>query len=907
LALNRGTRLGSYEITALLGVGGMGEVYRARDTRLNRDVALKLLPATAAADAERRERFEREAQTIAALNHPNIVTIHSVEQADGDFFLTMELVEGRSLAHVIPKTGLPLDQLLKIAIPVADAMAAAHQKGITHRDLKPANVMLGEGEQAGRVKVLDFGLAKLAEAPAATATGVTALATAPITGEGRILGTVAYMSPEQAEGKLIDARSDLFSLGVILYEMATGQRPFTGDTSISIISSIVKDTPKSVTELNPALPRDLGRIVRRALTKDVDRRYQTAKDVRNDLEELKASLDSGEVLATSGATLGRTTDRTRATQNRGTRNVVAAVVATAVVAVTGMYVFSSRRALPAMFPPATALQGLKITALTASGTAARPAISPDGKYVAYVQRSQLTAPDGPVVSASSIWIRQTATQSNVQIVAPEPRVGVGGLTVTPDGNYIDYVRIRSVGAGNGELWRVSFLGGAPKKLVEDVFTPIGWSPDGRHMAFVRDDLGRGAVELMVADADGGDAHVLATRHNLAQFDSLLHLARPSVRPAWSLDGRVIAVPGSILTPDIQEQIVFVDSTTGAEHAVPVQGIVYGLDWLDADSLVLDQETEITGPSQLWRLAYPGGAVTRLTNDLGSYVDISVTAARDTLVTTKTDRHVSIWVTDGSRADAKEILHGIQSSGTSDDVVWAPDRLFFTSTIGGHRSISSINPDGGTPQEVVSQGMWPGVTSDGRTLTFNSTDPSRPGVWKMTDGGRPVQVRKGPTGWPRVTRDDRSVVFTALTSGDPQSLWMVAIDGGTPIQLANRFAATPALSPDGKAVAFQSEDEQGRIATAVCNLPSCASLRFVPLNVNGQRIGWTPDSTGFILPAGAPQNLWAEPLDMKPPRQITHFTDDAQIADASWSRDGKRLAVSRTTSMNDIVLIKGLKP
>jgi serine/threonine protein kinase len=904
VSLSPGVRLGSYEILSLLGAGGMGEVYKARDTKLNRDVAIKVLLTAVAMDPERRERFEREAQAIAALNHPNIVTIHSIEQIDGQSIITMELVEGHSLGESIPKGGMPLDRLLKIAIPVADAVAAAHQKGITHRDLKPANIMLGRGEHDGRVKVLDFGLAKLTDALPGSADG-TRLTTAPITGEGRILGTVAYMSPEQAEGRATDARSDLFSLGIILYELATGQRPFTGDTSISIISSIVKDTPKSVTELNAALPRELGRIVRRALIKDPERRYQTAKDLRNDLEELKASLDSGEVLTP----LGLTTDRTRATQNRGTRNVVAAIVSTAVVAVTGMYVFSSRRVPPATFPPATTLQGLQIRALTASGIAARPAISPDGKYVAYVQRSQLTAPDGPVVSASSIWIRQTATQSNVQIVAPEPRVGVGGLTVTPDGNYVDYVRIPSAGAGagNGELWRVSFLGGAPKKLVEEVFTPIGWSPDGRHMAFVRDDLGRGAFELIVADADGGNAHVLATRRNLAQFDSLLHLARPSVRPAWSLDARVIAVPGSILTPDIQEQIVFVDSTTGAEHAVPVQGTVYGLDWLDADSLVLDQETEITGPSQLWRLAYPGGAVTRLTNDLGSYVDVSVTAARDTLVTTKTDRRVSIWVTDGSRADAKEILHGIQSSGTSDDVVWALDRLFFTSTIGGHRSISSINPDGGTPQEVVSQGMWPGVTSDGRTLIFNSTDPSRPGVWKMTDGGRPVQVRKGPTGWPRVTRDDRSVIFTALTSGDPQSLWMVAIAGGTPIQLANRFAAMPALSPDGKAVAFQSEDEQGRIVTAVCNLPDCASLRFVPLNGNGQRIGWTPDSGGFILPAGTPQNLWAEPLDRKPPRQITHFIDDAQIADASWSRDGNRLAVSRTTSMNDIVLIKGLKP
>ena len=221
-----GRKLGPYEVLAKLGEGGMGEVYRARDPRLNRDIALKILPAGATVDVERRERFQREAQAIAALNDPGIVTIYSVEDDDGTAFLTMELVEGRPLSELLARGALPLAQLLKIGIDVADAIAAAHQKGITHRDLKPANIMLGDGDHAGRVKVLDFGLAKLAEGSSAGAQ--TDLPTALLTGEGRILGTVAYMSPEQAEGKTIDARSDLFSLGVVLYEMATGRRPFTG-------------------------------------------------------------------------------------------------------------------------------------------------------------------------------------------------------------------------------------------------------------------------------------------------------------------------------------------------------------------------------------------------------------------------------------------------------------------------------------------------------------------------------------------------------------------------------------------------------------------------------------------------------------------------------------------------------
>ena len=417
----------------------MGEVYKARDPRLNRLVALKLLPVAAAGDAERRERFEREAQAVAALNHPGIVTIHSVEEADGQFFLTMELVEGRSLADSIPPAGLPLDRLMKIAIPVADAMAAAHQKGITHRDLKPANIMLGAGEHEGRVKVLDFGLAKLADAPAPAMGGTTlptALPTTPITGEGRILGTVAYMSPEQAEGKPIDARSDLFSLGVILYEMATGRRPFTGDTNISVISSIVKDTPKSVTELNPALPRDLGRIIRRALSKDLERRYQTAKDLRNDLEELKASLDSGELQVakmTSGSLpVGAVA---AAPRNRGL-TIGIAIVILSLAGATG-YLLTTRPGQPGASATAPSVQDLQITQLTTSGLAARPALSPDGKYVAYIQ---LPRPGGLRVPGGSVWIRQVETSSNVQIVPPDPTVLVFGLTITPDGNYVDFLR-----------------------------------------------------------------------------------------------------------------------------------------------------------------------------------------------------------------------------------------------------------------------------------------------------------------------------------------------------------------------------------------------------------------------------------------------------------------------------------
>ena len=289
-----GRTISHYRILDKLGAGGMGEVFLAEDITLDRRVAMKVLPEKLAADRTRVDRFEREAKTIAALNHPNIVTIHSVEHAEGLHFLTMELVEGESLDRLIPQSGFELPEFFDIAVPLAEALAAAHAKGITHRDLKPSNVMLSEER---RVKVLDFGLAKLLErSPEA---GAEQAPTRTVTAEGRIVGTVPYMSPEQIEGKSLDQRTDIFSLGILLYEMATGIRPFHGESSAGLISSILKDQPATVTELRTDVPRHLGRIIGLCLEKDPSRRYQSALDVRNELETLRREMESGDTLASS--------------------------------------------------------------------------------------------------------------------------------------------------------------------------------------------------------------------------------------------------------------------------------------------------------------------------------------------------------------------------------------------------------------------------------------------------------------------------------------------------------------------------------------------------------------------------------------------------------------------------------
>jgi TolB-like protein/tetratricopeptide (TPR) repeat protein len=296
LPFENGQTLGHYRILRPLGTGGMGEVYEAEDTKLGRRVALKVLPEETSRDPQRRERFEREAKAIAALNHPGIVTIYSVEQAGGVDFITMELLEGQTLRRTLPRTGLPFDRFLEYAVPLAEAMAAAHRQGITHRDLKPENIVIGRD---GKLKVVDFGLAKRDEIFASADSGSRA-PTRALTEEGRIVGTVAYMSPEQAEGKPVDPRSDVFTLGIICYEMCTGERPFRGETTVSVLSSILKDTPPAVTQINTTLPRDVSRIVNRCLMKDPSRRFQSAVGLATELTELKRESDSGELAVASG-------------------------------------------------------------------------------------------------------------------------------------------------------------------------------------------------------------------------------------------------------------------------------------------------------------------------------------------------------------------------------------------------------------------------------------------------------------------------------------------------------------------------------------------------------------------------------------------------------------------------------
>jgi Tol biopolymer transport system component len=887
MRIERSARLGAYEIVDVVGVGGMGEVYSARDLKLHRSLAIKVLPDMAAGDPERRDRFEREAQAIAALNHPNIVTIYSIEEGkspsarDGRCtFLTMELVIGRPLSECIPASGMPLGRLLTIALAVVEGVAAAHQKGVTHRDLKPANIMLGEGEHAGRIKILDFGLAKLTGGVLST-DGATALPTAALTGQGVVLGTVAYMSPEQAEGKSIDARSDLFSIGVILYEMATGRRPFSGDTPISIISSIVKDTPKPLTDINTTLPRELERVVRRALAKDPERRYQTAKDLRNDLEDLKASLDSG-ALAMDAASAARAGAR----RSPGRWTAAALALSAGLLGLASYVALRPRPASVAGRPP------VQMVSLTSTGTARSPAISPDGQYVAYVEASG---------SDQSVWLQQIAGSSRLRIVAPTPGMAVLGLTITPDSRFVDVVR--RVGENPPQLWRVPFFGGEPRVIVDGTWSAPGWSPDGRQMAYLSQ------TGLVVAGADGSHPREIAGRTTPRRFLSLSYVMRHDLRPVWLADGKSIAVLGNDDTRGYTAlQIFTVDVATGAmsqidlpesREMMPGLGMARGP---DGRSLLLTYITD-GGPPQIVRVG-PNGALTPMTSDVSQYAGLD--SAGDVAVTSDRALKSSLWITDGAGGSPRQLEHDVASEVGRGGVAWSGDRLIYPASLPGGSGLWSKDT-GATPAQLIVPGATtPTTSADGRTLIF-MRGVGKLSLWRSGPEGRNAAEIPGATGYsPQLTPDGSTLFYVSGQTGRQQAFVVDVKSGGTPRQFSPVFVTSwgVQVSPDGRLVALlQGVGAGGREIDIV---PTEGGEPVRRLAISGFRIQWTADGRGLsYIDPGTLSNIWVQPTAGGLPRQLTSFPD-RRISSYAWSPDGKSIAIARTLETSDIVLLKGLQ-
>ncbi len=880
-----GSLVNHYRIVRKLGAGGMGEVYEAEDTRLNRRVALKVLPRQLAADPERRERFEREARAVAALNHPNIVTIHSVEESDAGPILAMELIDGQSLDALIPRGGMAVPTLLATGTAIASAVAAAQQRGITHRDLKPANVMV---TRSGQVKVLDFGLARLHdESLRAQGDAATRLATSGLTGEGRIVGTVAYMSPEQAEGRPVDSRSDIFSMGVLLHEMATGTRPFAGDTPVSIISSIIKDTPTSVTNLRVDLPAELARIIKRCLAKEPDRRYQSALDLRNDLEELASDLQSGASVA-SGV---RPAARGPSTAGRRGRLLVGSValVAMAVTTWIGFRAWSAaERELPSV-----SLANMRVARLTSTGSATQAAISPDGKYVVHVGR------DG---TRQSLWIRQANTTSNVQIVPPA-EVRYDGITMSPDSTHVFYSAYEGAQSVSS-LYVVPALGGTPRRILEDIDSPVTFSPDGSEFAFVRGMIDPPGSHLLIANADGSNVRTLATTGGDGRF--LLE------RPSWSPDGRHIAVGYVTIGAGGYRGIYVVDTTSGEVDPVgePTWVELTEVAWVkDGSAIVTSAAAQGTTNLQLWRVDFPSGRATRITNDLMNYAGVNLSADSTALVTVQTETTANIWVMSvDDPSAAHQITRGTTRSDGLPGLAWTPDgRIVFGSQASGNPDIWIMNADGSEAQQLTADEAVDAqlvLCGEGRFIVFTSLRGGQPEVWRVNaDGSGPVRLSAdGQLAFLPACAPAGDTLFYSSQSDDGQfSWWRVPLEGGEATVLATLQSTTDAISPDGRWIAGPWLDRATRnqvIGVFEPGQPEPAHI--VP--VFPRPMEWTPDGRWltYIDIRDNAVGLWRYPLPDGPAEPIVTFPS-LMLYQFAWSPDGMKLALARGTTSHDVVL------
>jgi Tol biopolymer transport system component/predicted Ser/Thr protein kinase len=871
-----GRTLGHHRIIGEIGKGGMGVVYLAEDTRLGRKVALKVLPPDMASDPARQARFEREARAVAALNHPNIVTIHSVEQAEGVHFLTMELVDGRRLTEMMPREGVPLPRLLEWSAGIADALGAAHRQGVVHRDLKPDNIMV---TAEGRIKVLDFGLAKLREA--APGEGHTNLATASVTGEGKILGTVSYMSPEQAEGKPLDHRSDIFSFGVVLYEMSTGRRPFQGDTAISTISSILKDTPPPPQQLNTTLPPQVGRIVRRCLAKEPDRRYQSTDDLRNELRELKEESDSGELTVEHhAATAGVAASGAGRAPSRALLAGVAALVLVAVAAVLWL---GGGGSAP-LAPP----QALQMSRATTDGRVAGAVISPDGRYVAYVRR------EGP---RSSLRLRQLATGDEVQVVAPT-EAGLGSLSFSGDGEFLHYVQIEPSFL-SGAVYRVSVLGGTPRRLLDGALEVSG-SPDGKRLAILAGGMEQSIVRI--TDADGQGARDLVTRKGRDHFDS---------SPTWSDDGRSIAIVSHRFGEP--QHIVVIDADSGSERTLPVPSL-RSFDHLvrkpGSDAFLVtgsERPTNQGGAAQIWEVS-AAGAVVPVTHDLNSYSHISATRDGATMAAVQMERRSGIDIAearDGVPGNPTELYPVSASRSGAAGIAWLTgSRLVYAAVQGDERQVFLTDVDTKASRLLTSgpPHRQPAASRDGRVLLMMRDEGAQSVVWRLDpETGKGQRVTEGPSdGFPLLAPDGSWMAYASVT--DTFQLFRRTLPEGEPVSLEQPFTGCTDVSSDGHLLCMKGLPSgavqalllppEGGGPRVMPGIP--ANARVVRFGADGRSLSWTVAVEGG-------EELW-EQGEGKPPRRLARF-EGREIDDFAWSPDGRRLAIVKATQSGDVVLLR----